>query len=115
VFGEKLTFASLLFRGVHVLHSPLLPPSFRECRHRSLACRCVAVRRRAFLVVAKDQRPHPRHSHRREAVELKIRPTTMPLVSTSKSSSFHSPDVIVPSIIQISKRGAPDTRFRKYS
>jgi hypothetical protein len=40
------------------------PPTFGECRHRGLARRCVAVRRRV-LMMPKEERPHPRHSHRR--------------------------------------------------
>jgi len=33
--------------------------AFRECRHRGLARRGVAVRRRAVLVIAERERPHP--------------------------------------------------------
>src|SRR5262245_24802546 len=41
----------------------LLPsPAFPERRHRGLARRLVPVRRRAVLVVAKGERPHPRHA-----------------------------------------------------
>src|SRR5262249_18756705 len=35
------------------------PPTLGECSHRVLARRGVAVRRRAILVVAVDQRPQP--------------------------------------------------------
>src|SRR6516165_8639111 len=37
----------------------LPPPAFGERRHRDLARRRVAVRRRAVLVAAKGQRPQP--------------------------------------------------------
>src|SRR5207248_2843007 len=38
------------------------PPAFRKRRHRSLARRLIAVRRRATLVVPESQRPYPRRS-----------------------------------------------------
>jgi hypothetical protein len=41
------------------------PPAFGERRHRGLAPRLVAVRRRAVFVVAEGKRPHPWHSDRR--------------------------------------------------
>ena len=40
------------------------PPTLRECRHRGLARRLVALRRRAVLVMSEGQRPHPRRSYR---------------------------------------------------
>src|SRR5262245_47862454 len=40
------------------------PPTLSECRHRGLARRLVAMRRRAVLAVAKAQRPHPRRALR---------------------------------------------------
>src|SRR5262249_48243585 len=43
----------------------LPPPALRERRHRGLARRLVAVRRRAILVVTEGERPHPRRSYRR--------------------------------------------------
>jgi hypothetical protein len=42
-------------------------------------------------VMAIGQRRQPRHAHGR-GVSFTMRPTTMPSASTSKSSSFHSPD-----------------------
>jgi hypothetical protein len=36
-----------------------------EVSHRGLACRRVAVRRRAVLVVAESERPYPRGANRR--------------------------------------------------
>ena len=39
------------------------PPTLRECRHRGLARRLVAVRRPSVLMVAKGQRPHPRRTY----------------------------------------------------
>jgi hypothetical protein len=43
----------------------MMRPTLRERRHRGLARRLVAVRRRAVLVVPKIQRPHPRRTYRR--------------------------------------------------
>src|SRR5215470_10405853 len=43
----------------------LPPPAFCERRHRCLARRRVAVRRRAVLVIAERERPHPGRSYRR--------------------------------------------------
>ena len=40
-----------------------------ERRHRGLARRRVAVRRRAVLMLAKGERPRPRHSDRRAVGE----------------------------------------------
>src|SRR6516225_9404860 len=42
----------------------LPPPVLGERRHRSLARRLVAVRRRAILMMSKGQRPHPRRALR---------------------------------------------------
>jgi hypothetical protein len=39
------------------------PPAFGERRHRRLARRLIAVRRRAILVMPKGQRPQPRQSN----------------------------------------------------
>jgi hypothetical protein len=39
-------------------HTSLPPPTLRERRHRGLACRLVAVRRSAILMMTKGQRPH---------------------------------------------------------
>src|SRR6516225_638220 len=41
----------------------LPPPALRERRHRGLARRLVSVRWRAILMIAKGQRPHPRHAN----------------------------------------------------
>jgi hypothetical protein len=43
----------------------LPPPTLCECRHRRLARRLVAVRRRAVLMLPKGQRPQPRRPDRR--------------------------------------------------
>src|SRR5262249_18471 len=40
-------------------------PALRECRHRGLARRLVAVRRPAVLMLAKGERPQPRLADRR--------------------------------------------------
>src|SRR6516225_7787095 len=49
-----------------VVHGPSLPPpSLRECCHRGLARRLVAVRRPAVLVLAKGERPQPWLADRR--------------------------------------------------
>src|SRR5262245_51834903 len=49
----------------------LLPsPALSERRHRGLARRLVAVRRRAVLMVAKGERPHPRRT--REAATSRL-------------------------------------------
>jgi hypothetical protein len=53
--------------------------------------RLVAVRRPAVLVLAKGERPQPWLADR-WAAPFMIRPTTTPSQTTSKSSSFHSPD-----------------------
>src|SRR6266568_2078532 len=42
----------------------LSPPTLRECRHRGLARRLIAMDRRAILVIIERERPHPRHAHR---------------------------------------------------
>src|SRR5262249_22731869 len=42
-----------------------VPPALSERRHRSLARRLIAVRRRAVLVVAEEQCPHPWLTYRR--------------------------------------------------
>jgi hypothetical protein len=44
-------------------HSPR--QLFRECRHRGLACRLLAVRRCAVPVLAKSERPKPWLAYRR--------------------------------------------------
>src|SRR6516165_1287972 len=44
-----------------VSHFP--PPALGERRHRSIACRLIAVDRPAIFVVAVGQRPEPRHPH----------------------------------------------------
>jgi hypothetical protein len=36
------------------------PPTLRERRHRGLARRRVAMRRRAIFVIVENQHPHPR-------------------------------------------------------
>jgi len=41
------------------------PPAFCECRHRVLACCCIAVCRRPILMMPQGQRPHPRGPDRR--------------------------------------------------
>src|SRR5215471_7208266 len=41
-----------------------LPPALGERRHRRLARLCVAVRRRAVLVVPEGERPSPRRPYR---------------------------------------------------
>src|SRR6516165_790205 len=47
-----------------VVHGPSLPPpALRECCHRGLARRLVSVRWRAILMIAKGERPHPRHAN----------------------------------------------------
>src|SRR5262249_56601654 len=51
---------SKFYRQSLLSSRPLPPPALCECRHRSLACRRVAVRRPTVFVVAKGQRPHPR-------------------------------------------------------
>jgi hypothetical protein len=61
----------------------LPPPALSERRHRGPL---VAVRRRAILMMPKGERPHG------AACTFMMRPTTAPSASTSKSSSFHSPD-----------------------
>ena len=43
----------------------LPPPALRERRHRGLARRLVAVRRRTIFVMSERQGPHPRRSDRR--------------------------------------------------
>src|SRR5215510_6388077 len=49
-----------------VVHGPSLPPpALRECCHRGLARRLVAVRRPAVLVLAKGERPQPWLADRR--------------------------------------------------
>ena len=51
---------------IMVCHRALLPPpALGERRHRGLARRRVAVRRRAIFVVPKIQRPHPTRTYRR--------------------------------------------------
>jgi hypothetical protein len=57
------------------------PPTLRERRHRGLASRRVAVRRRAILVLAVGERPHPRHGdlhdptdHARQRINCASRP-----------------------------------------
>src|SRR5262249_29809024 len=39
--------------------------TLRECRHRSLARRLIAVRRRAVFMVPEGKRPHPRRVYGR--------------------------------------------------
>src|SRR5262245_28046274 len=51
----------------------------------------VAVRRRALLMISEGERPHPGLPHRHCRASM-MRPTTTPSASTSKSSSFHSPE-----------------------
>src|SRR5215472_6575853 len=47
-----------------VVHWPSLPPpTLGKRRHCGLARRLVAVRRGAVLMIAKGQRPHPRHAN----------------------------------------------------
>src|SRR5262249_1596112 len=71
----------------------LPPPALRERRHRGLARRRVAVRRRAVLVVPEGDRPHPSHAHPHGgAAAFMRRPTPPPSASASKSSSFPSPE-----------------------
>jgi hypothetical protein len=70
----------------------LPPPALGECRHHSLARRLVAVCWRAILMIAKGQSPHPRHANWHSGRASMIRPTTTPSQSTSKRSSFPSPD-----------------------
>jgi hypothetical protein len=62
-----------------------------ECCHSRLARLGIAVRWTSILVVAECERPHPRLPTG-AALALKMRPTTAPSASMSKSSSFHSPD-----------------------
>ena len=66
-------------------------PALGERRHRGLTRRLVAVCRRAILMIAKGQRPHPRRALRCR-VHLHDADTTLPSASTSKSSSLHSLD-----------------------
>ena len=49
--------------SVRQARAPLSRPAAGECCHRGLARRLVAVRRRAVLVMAEGERPHPRHSY----------------------------------------------------
>jgi hypothetical protein len=44
------------------------PPAFCECRHRVLACCCIAMCRRPILMMPQGQRPHPRGPDRRSIV-----------------------------------------------
>jgi len=75
-----------------VVHGPSLPPpALRECGHRGLARCCVAVRWRAVLIMPGGQR-HIHGEPTDAACTFMMRPTTAPSVSTSKSSSFHSPE-----------------------
>jgi hypothetical protein len=48
---------------VVIVYTP--PPALRECGHRGLARRRVAVRRRAIFVVSEGERPHARRADRR--------------------------------------------------
>jgi hypothetical protein len=74
----------------HCFHS-LPPPTLGECGHRSLARRLIAVRRVRSSWCPKAS-VHIHGSPTGAALALKMRPTTSPLQSTSKSSSLHSPD-----------------------
>ena len=60
------------------------PPSRPRASARSRASAGV-------LVMPEGERPHPGLPHRHRC-RLMMRPTTTPSASTSKSSSFHSPD-----------------------
>ena len=62
--------------------SRLPPPTLSERRHGRLACRLVAVRRGAVLVLPVGQRPQP-GCVGRFAAAFKMRPTTTPSASTS--------------------------------
>ena len=57
-----------------VSHFP--PPALGERRHRSIACRLIAVDRPAIFVVAVGQRPEPRHPHGRGGGLQDARATT---------------------------------------
>jgi hypothetical protein len=56
---------SIFARLTSVRNASLPPPAFCERRHRGLARLSIAVRRASILVVAEDQRPHPRASYGR--------------------------------------------------
>jgi len=67
------------------------PPALRKGGHRALVRRRVAVRWRPIFMMPKGQRPHP-DMPTGTAAAFMMRPTTTPSASTSKSSSFHSPE-----------------------
>src|SRR6516165_10236518 len=56
VYPRKRTYLPIL--------ELLRPSTLRERRHRGLACRRLAVRRRAVFVVLEGECPHPRLPHR---------------------------------------------------
>src|SRR5215469_14304917 len=76
--------------GTYLPILELLPlPAFRERRHRGLPRRLVPVRRRAILMIAKGQRPHPRRTLRCR-VHLENAADDSAIGEHVKSSSFHS-------------------------
>jgi hypothetical protein len=78
---------------VVIVYSP--PPALRECGHRGIARRLVAVGRRAIFVVPERERPHPRCSHRRGICLLAslahVRRDGVPLVYNPLSTLYHRP------------------------
>src|SRR6516162_10660368 len=57
--GSRTPLPRSLSAAGFVSHFP--PPALGERRHRSIACRLIAVDRPAIFVVAVGQRPEPRH------------------------------------------------------
>ena len=74
-----------------LFHGLFPPPAFGEGRHRGLARRLATLRRLAILVMPEGQCPHPRRAYGR-GVHLHDAADDRSPQSTSKSSSFHSPD-----------------------
>src|SRR2546430_5062090 len=60
--GQVIVYVRFAPKSGHSSRS-FPPPALGKCRHRSLARRPVAVRRRAVLVVAEGERPHPRRAN----------------------------------------------------
>jgi hypothetical protein len=60
VTDKQVTIAVRAMTRVVILVLP--PPTLRERRHRGLARRLIAVRRRAVLVMSEGQSPHPRRA-----------------------------------------------------